>query len=111
PPIWTSTSAIRTRRGSAAPTKTPTDCCVSTLPKALTCRCSRLTTSTTSPPNSTHGPVRPLGGKPRPKHSMNYSATRSNQQLLHRSLETKACQSADDCPLGWGQLEAAAKTY
>jgi hypothetical protein len=38
--------------------------------------------------------VRPSGGKPRPKHSMNYSATRSNQQLLHRSLETKSAPRA-----------------
>ena len=33
-PLWTSTSRTRTRRGNAAPTRTPTGCCASTSPRA-----------------------------------------------------------------------------
>ena len=46
------------RRGSAAPTRTPTACCASTCPRAPTCRCSRRPNSTPSPPGSTVGRAR-----------------------------------------------------
>ena len=46
---WTSTSATHTHPGNAAPTRTPTDSCARTSPKAPTSPA----TSTTSPPNST----------------------------------------------------------
>ena len=68
PPTWRftdrrpasrSSSATRTHRGSAGPTKTPTGCCAST------CRASSIwlraarSTLTRSPPNSTADPARP----------------------------------------------------
>src|SRR6516165_10469506 len=88
PHSWISTSAIRTPRGSAAPMKTPTAYCASTLLKAPTYRCFPLTTSTMSRPSSTTDPAKPWAGKHPPKPSMNYSPTRSNHPLLHRPLET-----------------------
>ena len=97
-------SAIRTHPGSTAPARTPTVYYVSTLPKAQTWQCSQPITSTTSPPNSTPGPAKPSAGEPQPKPSMNYSATRSNQSLLHRTLESGAAL-LDDWDLdGWLEL-------
>jgi len=49
----TSTSATRTPRGSARPTRTPTGCCANTFRKAPTCRSTPLSTSTPLQPSST----------------------------------------------------------
>ena len=57
PPAWRSTSATRTRRGSARPTRTPTACCASTSPRAPTCRSTPPTTSTGSQHHSTTDPA------------------------------------------------------
>ncbi len=48
-----STSAIHTRSGSAAPTRTPIECCANTFLKVQTYRCYQPTISITSPPSST----------------------------------------------------------
>ncbi len=59
-PTWRSTSATRTRRGNAAPTRTPTGCCASTSPRAPTSPCTpqtdldaRRRTSSTADPRKT----------------------------------------------------------
>ncbi len=67
-----------------APTKTPMASCASTLPKALSYRCFRPTTSTTSRPKLTPGPATYSAGKHPPKPSTDYSQTRLNHPLLHR---------------------------
>ncbi len=54
-----STSAIPTAHGSAARTRTPTGCCASTCPRALTSRSSARRTSTTLPGVSTTDRARP----------------------------------------------------
>ena len=54
-----SSSATRTSRGSAALTRTPTACCVSTFPRAATCPSTAQPTWTGSPPNSTTDPQTP----------------------------------------------------
>ena len=53
PPAWTSTSATRTARGSAAAMRTPTDSCANTSRKAPTCQYTALRNSHAPPPNST----------------------------------------------------------
>ena len=53
PRVSRSTSAIRTRHGSAAPTRTPTDFCGSTCRRGPTFPCTAKKRSTTSPPGST----------------------------------------------------------
>lgn len=88
PQSWISTSAIHTHRGSAEATKTPTDCCASGLPKALTYQYFRPTTSTTSPPNSTIGHARRWAGKHPLKHCTNYCATRPIHPLLQPPRES-----------------------
>jgi len=59
-----STSATRTRSGSAAATRTPTGCCASTSPRAPTLPCTAGSTWKKWPPSSTPGPARPWGGRP-----------------------------------------------
>ena len=55
-----STSATRTRPGNAAPTRTPTDCCASTSPRAPTCPSTDPASSTTSPPKLNSRPRKTL---------------------------------------------------
>ena len=73
-PAWPSTSATRTARGSAAPTRTPTGCCASTSPRAPTSASTRAMTSTPSPPRSTAAPARRSATRPPPKRSTNTSS-------------------------------------
>lgn len=54
PPTCRSTSATRTRRGSAAPTRTPTDCSASTCPAVATSARSPTASWTPSLPSSTN---------------------------------------------------------
>ncbi len=61
-PESTFTSAIRSRRGNAAPTKTPTDCYANTFPKAPTCPSSPNTTSIRPPTPSTPALDKPSEG-------------------------------------------------
>ena len=78
-----STSATRTAPGSAAPTRTPTDCCASTSRRAPTSPDTPLATSTPSPSRSTPGPARPSAGRHPPKRSTNFYA-RPDKPVLRR---------------------------
>src|SRR6185295_2811731 len=73
--------------GSAAPTRTPTDCCANTSPRAPTCPSTAPAGSTRSPPNSTPDPANATTGAPPPKNSTGYSQTRPHS--LQRPLESK----------------------
>ena len=64
-----SSSAIRTARGSAAPTRTPTDCCASTSRRAPISAHTAPTTWRPSRRRSTRGPERPSAGAHLPKPS------------------------------------------
>src|SRR5271165_4243889 len=55
--------------GSAAPTRTPTDCCANTCTETPTWPRSLRTSSTLSPRNSTTARVEYLAGPPRPRRS------------------------------------------
>ena len=69
PPASTSTSATRTHRGNAAPTRTSTASSASSSPKAPTCPSTARTTSTRSPHCSTDAPARPSRGILQPNDS------------------------------------------
>ena len=69
-----SISVTRAARGSAAPTRTPTDCSASTSPSAATSPRSPNATSTTSPPSSTNDLDQTLGWM---------SPSQALNQLLH----------------------------
>src|SRR4051794_17287197 len=86
-PTSRSTSATPTHPGNAAPTKTPTDCCASTTPKAPTCPCTAPTTSPTSPTPSMAGHARPSASTPQPKPSPNY-CQQHKQPVLQRPVES-----------------------
>src|SRR5918911_4219402 len=82
---WRSTSAIRTARGSAARTRTPTVCCGSTSRKAPTWACTAPTPSRPWPRRSTPGPARPsAGGHPPRPSTRRYGRL---TQVLRRPLE------------------------
>src|SRR3954466_15615502 len=84
-PACRSTSAIRTARGSAARTRTPTACCDSTSRRAPTWACTARTTSRPWPRRSMPGPARPSAGGhlPRPLTRCYGRLT----QVLRRPLE------------------------
>src|SRR5882762_3500705 len=65
-PTCRSTSVILAVAGSAAQTRTPTDCCVSTSREELTSRVSPRATSTASPCGSINVRERPWASKPQP---------------------------------------------
>ena len=81
PPTSRSTSAILGRPGSAAPTKTPTDCCASICLAAPTCPCIARPSSAPSHDSSTNGRERPCSIKPQ---------RRSSPSVLQRSVEPAA---------------------
>ena len=87
PQACRSTSAIRTVRGSAPPTRTPTDCCASTSLREPT---SALTGARRSPLSrllSTRGRARASTGKPLQKHLTRYFSRPTNNSL-RRPLES-----------------------
>ena len=84
---YRSTSATRTARGSAAPTRTPTGFCASTSQRHRPVVLWPRHRSTTSPPNSTPDPENASAGAPPPKSSTDYSQTRPHS--LQPPLESK----------------------
>ena len=81
-PVCRSTSATRAAPGSAAATRTPTVCCVSTSRNAPRSRTSPKPTSTTSPQNSTTGLDKPSAGSHHHKHSTKCCVEPLNSQPL-----------------------------
>src|ERR1039458_6671218 len=85
-PASRSTSPTLAVLGNAAATRTPTDSCANTSPRALTFRAGTLKRLTQLQPCSTADPARPLVGGHPPKHSMStYSCSR--KPVLRRSIE------------------------
>src|SRR5271157_6036985 len=81
-----STSATRAVRGSAAPTRTPTDCSASISRRAPISASTAPTTWPLLPLPSMAGHARRLTGRPRQKSSIScYS--RANQTVLRRRVE------------------------
>src|SRR3954464_3855868 len=85
--VFRSTSAIPTAPGSAARTRTPMGCCVSTFQRALISAC---TAPRTLPPwrsPSPAGPERPWAGEHRPR-LWTSSSDQLIQAVLRRPLES-----------------------
>src|SRR5687767_3636925 len=81
------TSAIRKAPGSVAPTRTPTDCCVSTSRKApISVRTAPRRSVPWQPP-STHGRERCWAGK-RPQRRLTSGCRKSTGSVLRRPLES-----------------------
>ena len=87
PPNEMSTSAAHTRRGSAAPTKTPTACYTDTLLWARTVGAPGALPDDVAVELNTD-PAKSWASKLRSKLSKNYSQTRPNRSLLHLPRET-----------------------
>jgi hypothetical protein len=85
-PASRSSSPIRTRHGSAPPTRTPTDCSANTSPGELTFPVGVLKNSSQSRTPSTTDPARSSAGRPPPKPSTNNFGP-SDRQVLQRLVE------------------------
>src|SRR5271170_1970117 len=88
------TSVIRKARGSAAPTRTPTDCCDSTSRKAPTSACIAPRRSSPWPRPSMPGPERRSTGK-RPQRRLTSGFLRPTNTVLRRSFESAQYCSID----------------
>ena len=75
-------SPTLTARGSAAPTRTPTACYVSTSPRGPTWPAGTGRTCRPSPTPSTADPARPSDGRPQPKPRMSYCPSHKQTVLL-----------------------------
>src|ERR1700682_5309040 len=89
-----STSAIRNARGSAAPTRTPTDCCDSTFRKAPISACTAPRRSSPRPRPSTPGPGRHSIGE-RPQRRLTSGSHRKTHSVLRRPFESAQYCSID----------------
>src|SRR4051812_34517218 len=108
-PASRSTSAIPTRPGRGAATRTPTDFYGSTFRRAQTFPCTPPHTSPTSPTNSTDDPENASAGTTPPTDSTNYSQPRQ-RPLLQPNLESTSYFPCTKRICGTGEVGRSAES-